>query len=166
MRSRKGNDREMHMPLEHSFQHGFRRAYERDRELARRRQRRPIARLIGGSLIVIWGLALLLDNLGLGELRQYADRMWPAVLVIIGITLLIHRDPSCNRYGFWGTVWVFAGVCAYVSQQNWIHASFWALLGPMLLLVFGGSLVYRAFRGPRAAAGTHVNTNLRRPHLD
>jgi hypothetical protein len=155
----------MHMPIEHSFQHGFRRAYERDRKHERYRQRRPVARLIGGSLIAIWGLALLLDNLGLGGVRQYVDHAWPAVLVIVGITLLIHRDPSRNRYGFWGTVWIFAGACAYVSQEGWIHASFWALLGPMLIVLFGASFVYRAFRGARANAESHVNTNCR-PHLD
>ena len=148
------------MPIENSFQHGFRRAYERDCEYERTRRRRPVARLIGGSLIVIWGLVLLTDNLGLGDVRQYLDRAWPAVLAIVGVTLLIHRDPSRNRYAFWGTAWMFAGVCAYVSQQGWIHASFWALLVPMLLVLLGGSLVYRALYGARAKTGINVNTNV------
>jgi LiaF transmembrane domain len=108
---------------------------------------------------VIWGLALLLDNLGLGEVRQYAERAWPAVLVIIGIALLIHRDPTRNRYGLWGIVWMAAGVVAYVSQQGWTHASFWALLGPMLLVLLGVSFVYRAVRGARTDADTRINTN-------
>ena len=147
------------MPRENSFLYGFRRAYERDRQRERYRQHRPVARLIGGSLIVIWGLALLLDNLGLGEVRQYAERAWPAVLVIVGIALLIHRDPTRNRYGFWGTVWMIAGVVAYVSQQSWIHASFWALLGPMLVVLLGASFVYRAVRGARTDVDTRVNTH-------
>ena len=154
------------MPLENSFQHGFRRAYERDRAHEHSRQLRPVARLIGGLLIAIWGLALLLDNLGLGDLRQYVDRVWPTVLVIIGITLLIHRDPGRNRYAFWGTVWLVAGACAYVSQEGWIHASFWGLLGPMLVVLFGASFVYRAFRGERRDAGTQVNSSLGRPRLE
>jgi len=136
------------MPLENSFQRGFQRAYQRDRELERHRQRNPVARLIGGSLIAIWGFALLFDNLGLGVVRLYVDRVWPAVLVILGISLLIRRDPSRNHYAFWGTVWVFAGACAYISQQGWIQVSFWALVGPMLLVMLGGSFVYRAFREP------------------
>jgi hypothetical protein len=140
---------EKYMTPENSFPHGFRRAYERDRQRERDRQHRPVARLIGGSLILMWGLALLLDNLGLGDVRQYADRAWPALLVIVGITLLIHRDPARNRYGFWGTVWMVAGACAYVSQQGWIHARFWALLGPMLVVLLGASCVYRAVRAGR-----------------
>jgi hypothetical protein len=138
------------MPLENSFEHGFRRAYERDRKLARHRRRSPVGRLVvGGSLIAIWGLALLIDNLGLGDLREYVYRAWPAVFALIGVTLLIHRDPTRNHYGFWGTAWMFAGVCAYASQQGWIHVSFWALLGPMLVVLLGASLVYRAFRGAK-----------------
>lgn len=137
------------MNVDNSFQRGFRRAYERDRELARHRQRSPVGRLIGGSLILIWGLALLLNNLGLGDVRQYVDRAWPAVFAIMGVTLLIHRDPSRNHYGFWGTVWMCAGVGAYVAQQGWIHLSFWALLGPLLFVLLGASLVYRALRGAR-----------------
>ncbi len=148
------------MPIDNSFQHGFRRAYERDREYERHRPRRPVARLIGGSLIAIWGLALLLNNLGLGAVGQFAHRAWPAVFVLLGITLLIHRDPSRNRYGFWGTVWMLVGVCTYVSQQDWIHASFGALLGPMLIVLLGASFVYRAFRGARVDADASVNTKL------
>lgn len=147
------------MPIDNSFQHGFRRAYQRDRQRENYWQRRPVARLIGGLLIASWGLASLLDNLGLSAVRQFAHRAWPAVFVLIGITLLIHRDPSRNRYGFWGTVWMLAGVCAYVSQQTWIHASFWALLVPMLFVLLGASFLYRAFRGAHADADTHVETN-------
>jgi hypothetical protein len=142
----------MHMPIENSFQHRFRRAYERDREDERFGRRSPVARLIVGLLIAVWGLGLLLNNLGLDTVGPFGHRVWPAALVIVGVTLLIHRDPSRNRYGFWGTVWMFAGVCAYASQEGWIHASFGALVGPMLVVVLGGSFVYRAIRGTRADA--------------
>ena len=137
------------MPTENSFLHGFRRAYERDRKRERQGERGPVTRVIVGSLLAIWGLALLLDNLGLGEVRQYAHRAWPAVLVIVGITLLIHRDPTRNRHGFWGTVLMVAGVCTFVSQQAWIHVRFWGLLGPVLVVLLGASFVYRALRGAK-----------------
>jgi hypothetical protein len=153
----------MHMTLENSFQRGFRHARGPGRERERNRQRSPVAYLIAGSLIVIWGLGLMLDNLGLGDVRHYMHRAWPAVLVIVGITLLIHRDASRNRYGFWGTVCMFAGLWVYASQRDWIHASFWALLGPMLLVLVGASFVYRALHHPRVDAGTHFNTNLSAP---
>ena len=154
------------MTLENSFQRGFRRARGRDRERNRRRQRSPVACLVGGLVIAIWGIGLLLDNLGLGDVRQYVHRAWPAVLVIVGVTLLIHRDPSRNRYGFWGTVCLFAGSWVYASQQNWIHASFWASLGPILLVLLGASFVYRALHQTRVAEGSQSSTNLLHPHID
>lgn len=128
------------MTLENSLQHGFRHGRGR----VRNGQRSPVGRLVVGSVIAIWGFGLLLDNLGLGDVNLYVHRAWPAVFVIIGITLLIHRDPS-NRHAFWGTAWIVAGSWVYAAQHDWIHAS-WALLGPMLLVLLGASFIYRAFR--------------------
>ena len=111
-----------------------------------RREHSPVAYLVAGSLIAIWGLGMLLDNLGLGEARHYVHRAWPAALVIVGITLLIHRDASRNRYGFWGTVFIVAGLWAYVLQRDWFHVRFWAVFAPVLLVLLGASFVYRALR--------------------
>jgi hypothetical protein len=111
-------------------------------------------------MTAIWGLSMLLGNLGLDAAWEFIGRTWPAVFVIVGITLLIHRDPSRNRYAFWGTFWMLAGACAYVSQQDWIHVSFWGLLAPILLVLLGASFVYRAVRGTRVGARRCTNTNL------
>ena len=65
---------------------------------------------------------------------------WPAVFVIIRITLLIYRDSTRNRYAFWGTGWIVAGVWMYAAQRDWLH------LFPVLLIALGGSFVYRALQ--------------------
>jgi hypothetical protein len=114
-----------------------------------RRERSPIGYLIVGSLIAIYGVGLLFDNLGFGDVRYYMRHAWPAVLVIIGIMLLIRRDQNRNRYGFWGTVMIFGGLWAYASQRDWIHVNFWAVFGPTLLVLLGASFVYRALHHPR-----------------
>lgn len=51
-----------------------------------------------------------------------------------------------NRHGFWGTVAIFAGVWVYASQRDWIHMSVWAVVGPTLLVLIGGSFIYRAIQ--------------------
>ncbi|HEU4625605.1 MAG TPA: LiaF domain-containing protein [Steroidobacteraceae bacterium] len=125
-----------------------------------RRERSPIAYLIIGSLIAIYGLGLLFDNLGFGEVRYYVRHAWPAALVIIGITLLIRRDENCNRYGFWGTVLIFGGLWAYAAQRGWIHVNFWAVFGPTMLVLLGASFVYRALYRPRpdSDSGSYIHS--------
>ena len=165
------------MTLENSgqgrFQHARARHRERNgnrsrrgnRDLNRNRRRSPVAYLVVGSLTAMWGFGLLLDNLGLDDVRHYQHRAWPVVLVVVGITLLIHRDASRNRYGFWGTVFLLAGTWLYASQQDWIHMSVWAVLGPALLVFLGASFVYRALRGSRVEGGTHFNASSSPPTL-
>jgi hypothetical protein len=111
-----------------------------------RHDRNLVGFLIGGAVLAIYGFALLLENTGLGEARDYVHHAWPAVLVVVGITLLIHRDADRNRYGFWGTVSLFVGVWVYASQHDWIRLGFWSLVGPTMLVLIGGSLVYRALQ--------------------
>jgi hypothetical protein len=117
-----------------------------------RRERSPLGYLVIGSLIAIYGLGLLFDNLGFGDIRYYMRHAWPAVLVIVGIILLIRRDLNRNRYGFWGTVCIFGGLWAYASQRDWIHVNFWAVFGPTLLVLLGASFVYRALYHSRPNA--------------
>jgi len=112
----------------------------------RERAHSPVGRLIAGTLIAAWGLSLLLDNLGLGEMRQYMHRVWPAALVIVGVTMLIHRDSNPERYGFWGTVSLIAGTWMYLTQRDWFHTSLWSVIWPTLLVAFGVSFVYRGLQ--------------------
>ena len=156
------------MTFDDSFQRGFERARRRDRkwERNRNRQRSPVASLVVGSLIAVWGLGLLLDDLGLGDVRHYMHRVWPAVFVIVGIMLLIRRDADRNRYGFWGTVCLLGGAWLYASQQNWIHASFWGSVGSALLVMLGASFVYRAFDHRRVDTSTDFDSGSLPPTVD
>jgi hypothetical protein len=110
------------------------------------RPRSPIGRLIAGVFIAGWGLSMLLDNLGFGELRHSMHRVWPAALVIVGVTMLIHRDSNPERYGFWGTVALMAGTWMYLDQSNWFHLSLGSVVWPALLVAFGVSFVFRGLK--------------------
>lgn len=122
----------------------YRRRHGRD-NLLHERAHNPVGRLIAGTLIAAWGLSLLLDNLGLGEMRQYMQRVWPAALVIIGVTMLIHRDANPERYGFWGTVALLAGTWMYLTQHDWFHWSLWSVVWPAAIVLFGVSFIYRGW---------------------
>src|ERR1043165_2154766 len=124
-------------------------AIETPRRRFGRREKSPFGYLVIGTLIALYGLGLLADNLGLGDIRYYMRHAWPAVLVIVGIAMLLRRDQGHRHFGFWGTVCIFGGLWAYASQRDWIHVNFWAVFGPTLLVLLGASFVYRAFYHPR-----------------
>ena len=48
---------------------------------------RPVGRLVLGVTVMVLGLALALDNFGLFQVR-YIFRLWPVVLIAIGLTRL------------------------------------------------------------------------------
>jgi hypothetical protein len=48
---------------------------------------------IGGIVLIVVGGIFLLNNLGLAKLpiRELAARWWPAILILVGISLLTRR---------------------------------------------------------------------------
>jgi len=48
---------------------------------------------IGGILLIVLGTVFLLNNLGIAKLpiREIAAKWWPAILIIVGLSLLTRR---------------------------------------------------------------------------
>jgi len=110
----------------------------------RRSPRSTAGAVIAGALIAIFGLTLLANNLGFGDLRNTLRHFWPFALVTLGVATLFQQ-----RQQFWGLVMIVGGLWAYAAQRNWIEASFWAVFGPTLLVLLGGAVVWRAFMHPQ-----------------
>jgi hypothetical protein len=47
-----------------------------------------------------------------------------------------------------GLVLMFVGAWGFATQQQWIRIHFWAVIGPLMLVLAGGSVVWRAFNRP------------------
>jgi hypothetical protein len=98
-------------------------------------------RVVVGLLIVAFGLALTLDELGVmeaGELIHY----WPFGIVAVGIANLLDQDRSKRTLG-----WIMTGVGALLVTENFFHFNidiwrFW----PLAIVVFGLLIVYRSMR--------------------
>jgi predicted membrane protein len=106
-------------------------------------------RVVVGLLIVAFGLALTLDELGVmnaGELIHY----WPFGVVAVGIANLLDQDRSKRTLG-----WILTGVGAVLVLQNFLNFDidiwrFW----PLAIVVFGLLIVYRSMRPrPEGADG-------------
>ena len=48
---------------------------------------------IGGIVLIVLGAVFLLNNLGIAKLpiREIAAKWWPAVLILVGVSLLTRR---------------------------------------------------------------------------
>jgi hypothetical protein len=98
-------------------------------------------RVVVGLLIIAFGLALTLDELGVmnaGELIHY----WPFGIVAVGIANVLDKDRSKKTLG-----WIMTGVGGLLVAENFFHFDiniwrFW----PLAIVVFGLMIVYRSMR--------------------
>jgi len=96
--------------------------------------------MITGGILVLIGLAFLLDHLGIISIGN-PFRLWPAAIVLVGLLNFISRRRA------WGALLMFAGVILQLNELGITHFG-WNQLWPMLLIalgffVFWGSLEWR-----------------------
>lgn len=109
---------------------------------------RVTPRLVIGLAIMLAGLVLALDSLGIMD-GTFVFRYWPLALVAVGVVKLL--SPS---RGSAGIVWIVAGVgFLLVSLGRMSFVGIWA----MVIFFVGANIVWRALRPvPAAPASTSV----------
>lgn len=98
-----------------------------------------------GVVIIAAGAILLGGNLGLIDSHYVFRNFGPIVLFLIGAALLARRRHDQVMLGL---VLMFVGAWGFATQQQWIRIHFWAVIGPLVLVLAGGSVVWRAFNRP------------------
>ena len=55
---------------------------------------------IGGIVLIVLGAVFLLNNLGIAKLpiRELAAKWWPAILILVGVSLLTRRLKKYGRF--------------------------------------------------------------------
>lgn len=110
---------------------------------------RSTPQLIFGLIIVVVGLLMTLDTLGIADAEHYL-RYWPAGFVALGAAKIWQaRGGHSGMFG--GMIFVVVGMWLLLEAASVIRISFWQLW-PMLLVAIGGSLVWRSIAGHRPAA--------------
>jgi hypothetical protein len=111
---------------------------------------RPITpQLLMGLLVIAVGVLFTLDNLDLVDARQYI-RFWPAGLIAIGALKLWQSRGGGGAFA--ALLLTLAGTWLLLESLAIVTVSF-VDLWPMLLVLFGGSLVWQGMRGRHARAG-------------
>lgn len=115
--------------------------------------------LILGLIILFVGVAFTLDSLGIADAEYYL-RYWPVGLMAVGAAKLWQsREGHGGAFG--GVLLLVIGGWLLLSELHLVRLDFWDLLWPMVLLLIGGSLVWRSVTARRPAPpDTDVNSTL------
>jgi predicted membrane protein len=96
-------------------------------------------RLILGLGIILIGAIFLLGNLDIINPHEYF-RLWPAILVVIGIAYLIQGRHGAGRV--WGVILTFVGAAMLLDRLYFIHFSLWDYW-PLILVFVGAMMILR-----------------------
>jgi predicted membrane protein len=112
---------------------------------------RVTPRLVIGLTIMLAGLALALDSLGLVDATAVL-RFWPLALIAIGIAKWLSPGRSSGAI-----VWVVAGMgFLLVTMGRMSFAGVWALV----IFFVGANIAWRALRPPSVAADVTTGVDL------
>ncbi len=105
--------------------------------------------VIIGIAVITLGLLFLLDNLNIIEFRE-VKRFWPVLLIIVGVTKLIDAQTTQERTPF--IILTGVGVVMTLNRLGFDLFTF-RNLWPLILIVVGGAVVYKALSGRREVSG-------------
>ena len=102
--------------------------------------------LLAGLIVSAVGILLTLDNLDLIDASRYL-RYWPGALIALGLLKISHARDGMGG-SFAGFLFTLAGTWLLLEQTELVRLSFWDMW-PILLVFFGGFLVWQGMSGPR-----------------
>lgn len=96
-------------------------------------------RLVLGLGIILIGALFLLGNLDIIDPHDYL-RLWPAILIVIGIAYLVQCQHGPGRV--WGIILTFIGTAMLLDRLYFIHFSLWSYW-PLILVFVGAMMILR-----------------------
>lgn len=112
------------------------------------KSRRFTPQLLMGLIIIAVGVVFTLDNLGMVEAERYL-RYWPAGLIAIGGLKLWQSRGGGGAVA--GLLFIIAGTWLLLDMLGIVTVSVWELW-PLVLVLFGASMVWQGLRGRRRDA--------------
>ncbi len=104
--------------------------------------------MVVGGVIVLIGLMILLDNMGIVRFHDIW-RYWPVLLIVVGIAKILE---SVTPAGYiWGGVVTLAGALLLLDNLDIVVFDF-NLIWPLLLIAFGLSMLLRSIDRKRYLA--------------
>jgi len=96
--------------------------------------------IVVGGLIVLIGLLILLDNMGIIRFHD-VWRYWPVLLIVLGVSKILESHAPAGYV--WGGVITLAGALLLLDNLDIVVFDF-NLIWPLLLIAFGLSMLLRS----------------------
>jgi hypothetical protein len=103
-----------------------------------------------GFFIMIAGILLALERLNVLEAVGVL-RLWPAVPIAIGGSMLLRAADAKGR--FWGWTLVLLGSWLLLNTLGIVRVGFWQLFWPLVLIFLGVKIVSQALGGGSSTSG-------------
>lgn len=120
------------------------------------RPARVTPQLLFGLLVIGVGVLFTLDNFDVVDAGRYL-RYWPVGLIAIGALKLWQSRGAEGVFG--ALLFIAAGVWLVLQSARVVTIRLWDMW-PLLLILFGASLVWRGLRGRRAHGGADSSATL------
>jgi predicted membrane protein len=104
-----------------------------------------IARILTGSLIIIFGLGSLLDALQVLPFWANIGTWWPIGLILIGGIILIN---NLNQF-IWATIFIGSGALLQLERLGLVEVNFFALFWPVIIIGIGLSILFQKTMRPK-----------------
>src|ERR1700761_8032936 len=104
--------------------------------------RRFSSALLIGIAIVFWGVAILVDQLGIFHFHM--SNWWPLILVVFG-TANLFEDNRGGRH-IWGVGLLLAGLLLFANENGLVRVR-WEMIWPLIIIAVGVGMVWQAVGG-------------------
>jgi predicted membrane protein len=95
--------------------------------------------LLSGALLILVGIAFLLDHMGIISI-DHLWRFWPILLIVAGISRV-----TTPAHRFWGILLIAAGTLLELNQLGIAHFG-WADFWPIVLISAGLMVIWNSLR--------------------
>jgi predicted membrane protein len=110
--------------------------------------------LIIGLLLLVAGVALLLENFGVMEAHVIL-RLWPCGVVLIGLGILAQAPSTASRIA--GLFWIFIGTWLLLGNLGILRLRIFDLW-PVPVVMAGAYMIWQAINGPSRPSGAQEST--------
>jgi predicted membrane protein len=104
--------------------------------------RRFSSGLLIGLSILFWGVAILLDQLGIFSI--HFSNLWPLIAVVFGLANLF-EDGKGGRH-VWGVVLLVGGLLMLANENGLLRVR-WDMIWPVIIIAVGAVMVWQAVGG-------------------